>query len=129
MKSAFVRDQAPDDEMCLVLGGLFTGPARNWYRQLSRTTRVRLEGAPARVPSAVLWTRSLGRETILPCEAAREERPIRRSPRARGTLDDHDLAAQLALLGISDADALEEILRARQRAKNRQRRAHISTAK
>ncbi|ETO60401.1 hypothetical protein F444_21394 [Phytophthora nicotianae P1976] len=39
VKSVFVRDQAPDDEKCLVLGGLFTGSARNWYRQLSRTTR------------------------------------------------------------------------------------------
>ncbi|ETN11639.1 hypothetical protein PPTG_22605 [Phytophthora nicotianae INRA-310] len=39
VKSAFVRDQAPDDEKCLVLGSLFTGPARNWYRQLGPTTR------------------------------------------------------------------------------------------
>ncbi|OWY92725.1 hypothetical protein PHMEG_00038146, partial [Phytophthora megakarya] len=39
VKSAFVRDQAPDSEKCLVLGDLLTGPARNWYRQLSRSTR------------------------------------------------------------------------------------------
>ncbi|ETK90485.1 hypothetical protein F441_05879 [Phytophthora nicotianae CJ01A1] len=39
VKSAFVRDQAPDAEKCLVLGSLFTGPARNWYRQLGPTTR------------------------------------------------------------------------------------------
>ncbi|ETP12969.1 hypothetical protein F441_11752 [Phytophthora nicotianae CJ01A1] len=39
LKSAFVRDQAPDDEKCLVLGGWFTGSARNWFWQLSRTTR------------------------------------------------------------------------------------------
>ncbi|OWZ14290.1 hypothetical protein PHMEG_00012252 [Phytophthora megakarya] len=32
-------DQAPDSEKCLVLGYLLTGPARNWYRQLSRSTR------------------------------------------------------------------------------------------
>ncbi|ETK83256.1 hypothetical protein L915_11496, partial [Phytophthora nicotianae] len=36
------------------------------------------------------------------------------------TLDDSDLADQLALLRISDDDALEEGLRARQRVKNRQ---------
>jgi hypothetical protein len=36
------------------------------------------------------------------------------------TLDDRDLANQLALLMISDADKLEETLRARQRAKARQ---------
>ncbi|OWZ12761.1 LOW QUALITY PROTEIN: hypothetical protein PHMEG_00014026 [Phytophthora megakarya] len=35
VKSAFVRDQAPDREKCLVLGELLTGPARNWYRQLN----------------------------------------------------------------------------------------------
>ncbi|POM64054.1 Hypothetical protein PHPALM_20471, partial [Phytophthora palmivora] len=38
-KSAFVRNQAPDEEKCLVFGDLLTGSARNWYRQLSRTTR------------------------------------------------------------------------------------------
>uniref|UniRef100_A0AAV1TXU5 Retrotransposon gag domain-containing protein n=1 Tax=Peronospora matthiolae TaxID=2874970 RepID=A0AAV1TXU5_9STRA len=39
MKTAFLRDQAPDDEKCLVFGDLLTGPARNWYSQLSRSTR------------------------------------------------------------------------------------------
>ena len=37
MKTAFTRDQAPDDEKCLVFGGLLTGPAQNWYRQLGRS--------------------------------------------------------------------------------------------
>ncbi|ETM51724.1 hypothetical protein L914_04503, partial [Phytophthora nicotianae] len=37
------------------------------------------------------------------------------------TLADRDLADQLALLRISDDDALEQVLRARQLAKNRQR--------
>ena len=39
VKSAFLRDQAPDAEKCLVFGDLLTGPARNWYSQLSRSTR------------------------------------------------------------------------------------------
>uniref|UniRef100_A0AAV1UZZ2 Retrotransposon gag domain-containing protein n=1 Tax=Peronospora matthiolae TaxID=2874970 RepID=A0AAV1UZZ2_9STRA len=39
MKTAFLRDQAPEDEKCLVFGDLLTGPARNWYSQLSRSTR------------------------------------------------------------------------------------------
>ena len=38
-KSAFLSDQAPDDEKCLIFGDLLTGPARNWYIQLSRSTR------------------------------------------------------------------------------------------
>ena len=39
VKSAFLRDQAPDTEKCLVFSDLLTGPARNWYNQLSRSTR------------------------------------------------------------------------------------------
>uniref|UniRef100_A0AAV1TQF8 Uncharacterized protein n=2 Tax=Peronospora matthiolae TaxID=2874970 RepID=A0AAV1TQF8_9STRA len=39
VKSAFLRDQAPDSRNCLVLGDLLAGPARNWYSQLSRSTR------------------------------------------------------------------------------------------
>ena len=29
VKTAFARDQAPDDEKCLVFGGLLHGPAQN----------------------------------------------------------------------------------------------------
>ena len=39
VKSAYLRDQAPDEEKCLVFGDLLTGPSRNWYNQLSRSTR------------------------------------------------------------------------------------------
>ncbi|GMF25324.1 unnamed protein product [Phytophthora fragariaefolia] len=42
VKSAFIRDQAPDQETCLVFGDLSPDQldiARYWYRQLSRTTR------------------------------------------------------------------------------------------
>ena len=39
MKTAFLRDQAPDDEKCLVFVDLLTRPARNWYNQLDRSTR------------------------------------------------------------------------------------------
>ncbi|ETI32710.1 hypothetical protein F443_20534 [Phytophthora nicotianae P1569] len=45
------------------------------------------------------------------------------------TLDDLDLADPLALMCISDVVALEEVLRARQRAKNRQGRAHFGSSK
>ena len=31
VKSAFLRDQAPEVEKCLVLRDLLTGPARDWY--------------------------------------------------------------------------------------------------
>ena len=39
VKSAFLRDQAPDAEKCLVFSDLLTGPARDWYIQPSRSTR------------------------------------------------------------------------------------------
>ena len=39
VKSAFLRDQIPDEEKVLVFGVLLTGPAQNWHSQLSRTTR------------------------------------------------------------------------------------------
>ena len=37
VKSAFLRDPAPDEENCLVFGDMLIGPARN--NQLSRSTR------------------------------------------------------------------------------------------
>ncbi|KAE9289585.1 hypothetical protein PF008_g25850 [Phytophthora fragariae] len=41
VKSAFTRDQATDGEKCLAFADLLTGPARNWYRQLGRSTRAK----------------------------------------------------------------------------------------
>ncbi|OWY90589.1 LOW QUALITY PROTEIN: hypothetical protein PHMEG_00041212 [Phytophthora megakarya] len=34
-----MRDQASDDEKCLTFAALLAGSAKNWYRQLSRSTR------------------------------------------------------------------------------------------
>ncbi|KAE8960784.1 hypothetical protein PR001_g30267, partial [Phytophthora rubi] len=39
LKSSFMRDQASDEEKCLTLADLLSGPAKNWYRQLPRSTR------------------------------------------------------------------------------------------
>ncbi|GMF35587.1 unnamed protein product [Phytophthora fragariaefolia] len=39
VKSAFLRDQASDGEKCLTFADLLSGAARNWYRQLPRSTR------------------------------------------------------------------------------------------
>ncbi|POM70843.1 Hypothetical protein PHPALM_12666 [Phytophthora palmivora] len=108
-KSAFMRDQAPDEAKCLVFGDLLTGSARNWYRQLSRTTR-RLR-ARLQIKDG-------------PSEVRREhvEHFIE-------TLDDRDLADHLALLRIPDTDTLEEALRSRQRAKARQSKAVYGSIK
>ncbi|CAI5701234.1 unnamed protein product [Peronospora effusa] len=40
VKTAFLRDQAPDSEKCLIFGSLLTGPDQTWYLQLGRTVRV-----------------------------------------------------------------------------------------
>ncbi|POM69474.1 Hypothetical protein PHPALM_14234 [Phytophthora palmivora] len=39
VKSAFMRDQASDEEKCLTFADLLAGSAKNWYRQLGRSTR------------------------------------------------------------------------------------------
>ena len=39
VKSVLLRDQSPDAGKCLVFSDLFTGPERDWYTQLSRSTR------------------------------------------------------------------------------------------
>ncbi|CAH0475314.1 unnamed protein product [Peronospora belbahrii] len=39
VKTAFTRDQAPDEEKCLGSGGLTTGPSQDWFRQLGRSVR------------------------------------------------------------------------------------------
>ncbi|GMF19285.1 unnamed protein product [Phytophthora fragariaefolia] len=118
VKSVFILDQAPDQEKCLVFGDLLTGPARNWYHQLSRThPQTRSDESPLeylhRLNVAGLRTRLQIKDG--PQEVRREhvEHFIE-------TLDDRDLADKLVLLRIPDADILEEVLRSRQRAKSRQ---------
>jgi len=138
VKSAFVRDQAPDSEKCIVFGDLLTGPARNWYRQLSRTTRndwkglfdgfmVQYCGRGVSVARQYYHARKRADESPLEylhrlnVAGMRAKLPIKDgSPTARRkhvehfieTLDDRDLADQLALLRLTDAETLEETLRA-----------------
>ncbi|KAE9099351.1 hypothetical protein PF007_g15904 [Phytophthora fragariae] len=145
VKSALIRDQAPDEEKCVVFGDLLTGPARNWYRQLSRTTRstwkdlfqsfqVQYCGRGVSVARQYYHARKRADESPLeylhrlnvaglrariqvkdgPSEIRREH-----VDHFIETLDDRDLADQLALLRIPDADTLEEVLRSRQRPKSR----------
>ncbi|POM71791.1 Hypothetical protein PHPALM_11589 [Phytophthora palmivora] len=45
------------------------------------------------------------------------------------TLDDQDLADRLTLLWLSDADDLEEVLRARERVKSRQKKPAFGSSK
>ncbi|POM78837.1 Hypothetical protein PHPALM_3583 [Phytophthora palmivora] len=153
VKSAFVRDQALDSEKCLVFGDLLTGPARNWYRQLSRSTRSNWKdllgtfqtqycGQGVSVASQYYHARKRSDESPLEylhhlCVAdLRARLPIKDGPEATRrehvehfieTLDDRALADQLAILRLADADALEDTLRARLRAKARRGKVHAGS--
>ncbi|GMF39336.1 unnamed protein product [Phytophthora fragariaefolia] len=134
VKSAFIRDQAPDSEKFLVFGDLLTGPARNWYRQLSRSTRSNwkslLEGFLTQyggrgVSVARQYYHARKRSDESPLEylhrlnvaGMRAKLPIKDGSAAARrehvehfieTLDDRELAGQLALLRLSDAEVLED---------------------
>ncbi|OWZ13767.1 hypothetical protein PHMEG_00012848 [Phytophthora megakarya] len=155
VQAAFVRDQAPDSENCLVLGDLLTGPFRNWYRQLSRSTRSNwktfFEASQTQycgrgVSVARQYYHAKKRSDESPLEylhnlnvaGLRAKLPIKDGSLATRrehvehfieTLDDRDLADQLALLQLTDAEDLEETLRARQRAKAHQGKPQSGTSK
>ncbi|OWY91015.1 hypothetical protein PHMEG_00040576, partial [Phytophthora megakarya] len=137
VKSAFQRDQATEEEKCLTFGDLMVGSAKNWHRQLSRTTKTKWADL---LESFQTQYRSLGvsEETPLDClyrlnvAALRAKLKIKdENPKARRehvdhyveTLGDPELADRLTLLRLADVDELEEVLRARERAKSRQRRS------
>ncbi|POM68044.1 Hypothetical protein PHPALM_15842 [Phytophthora palmivora] len=155
VKSAFMRDQAPDEEKCLVFGDLLAGSARNWYRQLSRITRstwkdllssfqVQYCGRGVSVARQYYHARKRSDESPLEylyrlnVAGLRARLQIKDGPSEVRrehvehfieTLDDRDLADHLALLRIPDADTLEEALRSRQRAKARQSKAVYGSIK
>ncbi|KAE9321917.1 hypothetical protein PF008_g17707 [Phytophthora fragariae] len=155
VKSSFMRDQASDEEKCLTLADLLSGPAKNWYRQLPRSTRNK-------------WTELLKSFQIQYCgfgisDARQYYQARKRSDesaleylhrlnvaglRARlkvkdggtkerkehvdhfiETLGDPELANRSTLLRLSDADDLEEVLRALDRAKRRQKKSTAGSSR
>ncbi|CAI5706521.1 unnamed protein product [Peronospora effusa] len=155
VKTAFLRDQAPDSEKCLIFGSLLTGPAQNWYRQLGRTVRVDWKlllrefqaqfcGLGVSVARQYYHARKRTDESPLKylyrlnVAGLRAKLDIKGGPPSVKrehvdhyveTLDDRELADQLTLLRLSDADDLEEVLLARQRAKTRQGRVLFGSSK
>ncbi|OWZ02012.1 hypothetical protein PHMEG_00026508 [Phytophthora megakarya] len=149
VKSAFQRDQATDEEKCLTFEDRMVGSAKNWHRQLSRTTKTRwadlLESFQTQycgLGMSVAWqyyhVRKSSEETPLDylyrlnVAALRAKLMIKDgNPNARRehvdhyieTLGDPELADRLTLLRLADVDELEEVLHARERAKSRQRRS------
>ncbi|KAE8885050.1 hypothetical protein PF005_g10322 [Phytophthora fragariae] len=151
VKSAFTRDQATDEEKCLTFADLLTGPARNWYRQLSRSTRTKWSDLLQNFQTqycglgvSVAWQYYHARKRS-------EETPLEylhrlnvAGMRARLKIKDGDSKArlehvehfieslggpdradQLTLLRLGDADQLEDVLRARERAKSRQKKSTV----
>ena len=134
---AFLRDQAPDDEKCLVFSDLLTSPARDWYKQLSRSTRTSWKallvgfmvkyGDKNGISVGRLYYQARKQSNETPMEylyrlnvaAIRAKIPIRDGPSAIhkeyvnhyiGTLDDRDLARMLTMLHLEYADDLKETL-------------------
>ncbi|KAE9274615.1 hypothetical protein PF008_g29549 [Phytophthora fragariae] len=130
IKSAFIRDQASDSEKCIVFGGLLTGPSRNWYQQLGRSTRsnwkellndFRVEYCGLGVSLARQYYHARKRSDESPLEylhrlnvvGLRAKLPIKTGPTSAlrehvehfiDTLDDRDLADQLTLLRLAGGD-------------------------
>ena len=155
VKSPLLRKRIPAEEKCLGFGYLLTGPTQNWHRQLSRTAlrtwKDLLEGfmvqyggygvsnarqyyharkRPDETPLAYLHR--LNGAAIRAKFAIREGRHTTRRGHVEhfiSTLDDRDLAKQLTLLRLSDADDMEETLRAYQRMKNRYTKASMGPRK
>ncbi|OWY98079.1 LOW QUALITY PROTEIN: hypothetical protein PHMEG_00031248 [Phytophthora megakarya] len=149
VKSAFMRDQASDDEKCLTFADLLAGSAKSWYRQLSRSTRnkwsdllrnfqIQYWGLGVSVARQYYRTRrrsdkspldyfSMWRGSVRKDGNAKERRE--HVDHYIETLEDQDLAERLTLLRLTDADDLEEVLRARNRANNRQKKAAFGSSK
>ncbi|KAK1935350.1 hypothetical protein P3T76_010575 [Phytophthora citrophthora] len=149
VKSAFQRDQATEEEKFLTFADLMIEPAKNWYRQLSRTTKTKwvdlldsFQTQYCGLGMSVAWqyyhARKRSEEAPLDylyrlnVTALRARLKIKDGgPKARReqvdhyieTLGDPELADRLTLLRLTDVGELEEVLRARERAKSRQRKS------
>ncbi|KAE8965174.1 hypothetical protein PR002_g28752 [Phytophthora rubi] len=153
VKSSFRRDHVSDEEKCLTLAELLSGPAKNWHRQLPRTTRnkwsdllrsFRIQYCGFGVSGVHQYYQAHKR----PDESALEYlyRLNVAGLRARlkikdggskerrehvvhfiDTSGDEDLADQLTLLRLPDVDELEAGLRALDRAKNRRKTSALES--
>ncbi|POM62438.1 hypothetical protein PHPALM_28410 [Phytophthora palmivora] len=116
--------------------------ARSWLGTAESFHAKQLEGSAGNVPDVYYHARKRSDESPLEylhrlnIAGLRARLQIKDGPEATRrehvehlikTLDDRDLADQLALLHLADVDALEDTLRAHQRAKARQGKAHAGS--
>ncbi|OWZ09801.1 LOW QUALITY PROTEIN: hypothetical protein PHMEG_00017437 [Phytophthora megakarya] len=141
VKAAFMRDHASDEEKWLTFADLLAKSAKNLYRQLSRSTRnkwsdllrsfqiqncglgvsVARQYYHARRRSDESPLNYLYRLNVAGLRARLKIKDVRRIGANMWitSLKHPDGAGRLTLLRLSDADDLEEVLRARDRAKRR----------
>ncbi|GMF38646.1 unnamed protein product [Phytophthora fragariaefolia] len=155
VKSAFLRDQASDGEKCLTFADLLSGAARNWYRQLPRSTRnkwtdllrsfqIQYCGCGVSVARQYYHARRRSDESALEYLHRLNVAGLRARLKIKDgipkekrehvdhvieTLGDQELADRLTLLRLPDADELEELLRALDRAKNRPKKSAFGSNK
>ncbi|KAE9340801.1 hypothetical protein PR003_g10310 [Phytophthora rubi] len=155
VKPSFMRDQASDEEKCLTLADLLSGPAKNWYRQLPRSTRnkwtellksfqIQYCGFGVSVARQYYQARKRSNESALEYLHRLNVAGLRARLKVKDgntkdqkehvdhfieTLGDPELADRLTLLRLSDADDLEEVLRALDRAKSRQKKSTAGSSR
>ncbi|KAG3124449.1 hypothetical protein PI126_g23248 [Phytophthora idaei] len=144
-----MRDQASDADKCLTFSDLLAGPARNWHRQLARSTRNKWPDLLRSFQTQYCGLGGLVARQYYHARRRSDESPLEYLHRlivARlrahlkikdggskvlreqmghfiQTLGDPDLADRLTLLRLPDADELEEVLQALDRAKHRHKKA------
>ncbi|KAE9009262.1 hypothetical protein PR001_g15223 [Phytophthora rubi] len=149
VKASFMRDQASDEEKYLTLAVLLSGPAKNWYRQLRRSTRnkwtellkssqIQYCGFGVSVARQYYQARKRSDESALEYLHRLNVAGLRARLKVKDggtkerkehvdhfieTLGDPELVNRLTLLRLSDADDLEEVLRALDMAKSRQKKS------
>ncbi|OWY96790.1 LOW QUALITY PROTEIN: hypothetical protein PHMEG_00032856, partial [Phytophthora megakarya] len=136
VKSAFVRDQAPDSEK--------RSAHRSSAQLVSEAFQTQYCGRGVSVARQYYHAKKRSDESPmeylhrLNVASMRARLQIKDGPAATRrehvehfieTLDDRDLADQLALLRLTDAEDLEETLRFRQRSEARQDKAHAGSNK
>ncbi|POM66536.1 Hypothetical protein PHPALM_17585 [Phytophthora palmivora] len=150
-----MRDQTSVEEKCLTFADLLAGSAKNWYRQLSRSTRnkwsdllrafqVQYCGLGVSVARQYYHARHRPKESPLDYLYRLNVAGLHAKLKIKDgntkdrrehvghyieTLEDQDLADRLTLLRLFDADDLGEVLRARERAKSRQKKAALGSSK
>uniref|UniRef100_A0AAV1VC59 Retrotransposon gag domain-containing protein n=1 Tax=Peronospora matthiolae TaxID=2874970 RepID=A0AAV1VC59_9STRA len=155
VKSAFLRDQASEEEKFLVFGDLVVGPVCYWYRQLSRSKRFKWKDLMNSFLVEYTGHGMSASRQYYHAKKRSEEDPLEYLyrlnvmgtqanisvmtglPDARkehvnhliDTLDDPNLSNQLLLLNVEDTEVVHTIMHGYQRGRSRQRKVMMESSK